>query len=139
MSPFFTKKTLSAYLEKIFPETRGKIEVLGLTTDCATTWLIVDNSNLRPGGTISGPSMFLLADLTFYILVLSSYGKTPLAVTSNCTINFFRKPKPYNLIGKARMLKKGKSLAMGDVFIESENDKTLVAQASFTYSVPRNE
>ena len=93
------------------------------------------NSDLRPGGTVSGPSMFLLADVAFYIVVLASIGPEPLTVTTNCSINFMRKPDPYDLIAFARILKRGRKLIVGDVLLKSGNNK-IVAHASFTYSVP---
>ena len=80
--------------------------------------------------------MFLLADVCFYIVVLASIGKEPLAVTTNCSINFMRRPDPNDLVAEARILKRGRKLIVGDVLLESEFHKTLVAHASFTYSIP---
>lgn len=91
---------------------------------------------LRPGGTISGPTMMSLADTVVYALVLSAIGKVPLAVTTNLSINFLRKPQPAALIAEARMLKLGRSLAICDVEIKSEGSDDLVAHAVVTYSIP---
>ena len=94
---------------------------------------------MRPGGTVSGPSMFLLADVTFYIAVLALIGKQPLAVTTNCSINFMRKPDFNDLIADARILKKGRSLIVGDVLLRSSGADLTVAHANFTYAVPTKE
>jgi uncharacterized protein (TIGR00369 family) len=93
-------------------------------------------SQLRPGGTVSGPTMMGLADMAMYALVLSAIGKVPLAVTTNLSINFLRKPGPGDLIAEARMLKLGSALAVGDVTIRSEGADHVVAHAVVTYSIP---
>ncbi|MFT3727515.1 MAG: PaaI family thioesterase [Terricaulis sp.] len=93
-------------------------------------------AQLRPGGTVSGPTMMGLADMAMYALVLSAIGKVPLAVTTNLSINFLRKPPPADLIAEARMLKLGKALAVGDVIITSDGSDDPVAHAVVTYSIP---
>jgi uncharacterized protein (TIGR00369 family) len=92
---------------------------------------------LRPGATVSGPTMFLLADVTFYLATLSIIGPKSLTVTTNCSINFLRKPNEKNLTSKARILKLGKTLSVGDVLIYSEDIDEPVAHASLTYSIPQ--
>ena len=92
--------------------------------------------SLRPGGTVSGPAMFALADTALYVAVLASVGPKLLAVTTNMTINFLRKPEPGDLIAECRLIKLGKRLAIGDVFICSEEQEEPVAHAVGTYSIP---
>ncbi len=91
---------------------------------------------LRPGGTISGPTLMTLADTAAYFLVLSLVGDVPLAVTTHLSINFMRKPAPGDLDAEARMLKLGKRLAVCDVLIESVSANAPVAHAQVTYSIP---
>ena len=93
-------------------------------------------AQLRPGGTLSGPTMMALADMAAYSLVLSAIGFEPLSVTTNLSINFLRKPAPKDLIGEGRMLKLGKALAVCNVEIRSEGETDLVAHAVVTYSIP---
>jgi uncharacterized protein (TIGR00369 family) len=81
--------------------------------------------------------MFLLADVTFYLATLSIIGPKSLTVTTNCSINFLRKPNEKNLTSKARILKLGKTLSVGDVLIYSEDIDEPVAHASLTYSIPQ--
>lgn len=93
---------------------------------------------LRPGGTIAGPVMMGLADAALYALVLSRIGPVELAVTTQLSINFLRKPAPGDVIAEARMLKLGKRLAVGEVSLFSASDtaKEPVAHATGTYSIP---
>lgn len=93
---------------------------------------------LRPGGTVSGPVMMALGDAAMYALVLSHIGPVELAVTTNLSINFLRKPLPGDLIAEARMLKLGKRLAVGEVHLYSDGQSVLepVAHVTTTYSIP---
>src|SRR5258708_19376805 len=49
---------------------------------------------IRPGGTISGPTMMALADFAMYVAVLAAIGPPPLALTTNLTLTFFLPPPP---------------------------------------------
>ncbi|HYI30952.1 MAG TPA: PaaI family thioesterase [Bradyrhizobium sp.] len=92
---------------------------------------------VRPGGTISGPTMMALADFTMYVAVLASIGPVPLAVTTNLNINFLRKPAARDLIADCRLLKVGKRLAVGEVTVLSDGVDEAVAHVTSTYSIPR--
>ncbi len=92
---------------------------------------------IRPGGTISGPTMMALADFAMYIAVLASIGPVPLAVTTNLSINFLRKPGAADLLAEAKLMKLGKRLAVGEVAIWAIGAAELVAHATSTYSIPR--
>jgi uncharacterized protein (TIGR00369 family) len=94
---------------------------------------------LRPGGTLSGATMMELADVGMYVAVLASIGWVPLAVTTNLNINFLRKPAQRDLIADVRLIKLGKRLAVGDVSIRSDGAGDLVAHATATYSIPKND
>jgi uncharacterized protein (TIGR00369 family) len=91
---------------------------------------------IRPGGTVSGPTMMALADFAMYAAVLAAIGAVPLAVTINLNINFLRKPGQRDLIAEARLLKLGKSLAVGEVNIFSDGQDEPVAHVTSTYSIP---
>ena len=92
--------------------------------------------HLRPGGTISGPSMMALADLALYAALLAQIGPVALAVTTNLSFNFLRKPAQRALIAECRLLKVGKRLAVGEVMMMSEGEEAVVCQATGTYSIP---
>ncbi len=93
---------------------------------------------VRPGGTISGPTMMELADFAMYVAVFSAVGPQPLAVTTNLNINFLRKPAPADLIAEAKLLKVGRRLAVGEVAIYSDGQAAPVAHVTSTYSIPAN-
>jgi uncharacterized protein (TIGR00369 family) len=95
-----------------------------------------DPRSMRPGATISGPTMMALADYAMYFAVLSAIGWVPLAVTTNLTINFLSKPAASDLLAEARLLKIGKRLAVGEVGIRSDGGDNLVAHVTSTYSIP---
>jgi len=92
--------------------------------------------SLRPGGTISGPTMMGLTDFAMYVAILASVGAVQLAVTTNLNINFLRKPAPRDLIAETRLIKLGKRLAVGEVEIYCDGDDEMVAHATATYSIP---
>jgi uncharacterized protein (TIGR00369 family) len=92
--------------------------------------------HLRPGGTISGPTMFALCDLALYVAILHEIGRVRLAVTTSVSINFLRKPEPRDLIARARLMKLGKRLAVGEVALYSFGSDAMVAHATGTYSIP---
>ncbi len=91
---------------------------------------------IRPGGTISGPTMMALADFTMYVAVLAAIGPVALAVTTNFSINFMRKPAPRDLIAECRLLKLGRRLAVGEVTLRSDRAEEVVAHVTSTYSIP---
>jgi uncharacterized protein (TIGR00369 family) len=93
---------------------------------------------LRPGGTISGPTMMELADFAMYVAVFSAVGAQPLAVTINLNINFLRKPAQADLLAEAKLLKVGKRLAVGEVAIYSDGSDEPVAHVTSTYSIPNS-
>jgi uncharacterized protein (TIGR00369 family) len=93
-------------------------------------------ASLRPGGTISGPTMMGLTDFAMYVAILASIGPVPLAVTTNLNINFLRKPAARDMIAEVKLIKLGKRLAVGEVEMFSEGEEEMVAHATATYSIP---
>ena len=104
----------------------------------ATFRLTYSDGMLRPGGTINGPAMMALADMTMFAVVMSEIGKETMAVTSNLNMNFLRRPGQRDLIAEGRILKLGRRLAYGEVTMYSDGDPDPVAHATVTYSVPPN-
>ena len=102
----------------------------------ATVRLRFAKSHIRPGGTIAGPVMMALADVTLYAVVLSLIGRVELAVTTSLTINFLKKPPPADLLCHGRILKLGKRLAVGECSLYSAGEEDLVAHVTGTYSIP---
>jgi uncharacterized protein (TIGR00369 family) len=93
-------------------------------------------NSVRPGGTISGPTMMALADFALYVAIFAAIGPQTLAVTTNLNINFLRKPEQADLIADAKLMKVGKRLVIGEVTIRSDGQDDLVAHITATYSIP---
>lgn len=139
LPPALSLDEMNTYLDEVFPEVHfgGRtlfLDALGHGT-CRVR-MRHHPKNLRPGGTISGPAMMTLADFALYVAVLSVVGKVPLAVTTNLSINFLRKPGEGDLLGETRLLKAGKRLCVGEVVICSAGEDDPVAHVTGTYSVP---
>lgn len=129
---------LHEFMRAEFTQMADSVEVLNLSFGSIETRLKVGPESLRPGGTVSGPAMFALADVTIYLAVLAIIGPQKLAVTTNCSIDFMRKPSPGDLRAEGRILKMGRRLAVGDVLIFSGEFSEPVARASMTYSLPNS-
>ena len=130
-----TKEEVAAFIANAFPQTRLVIEAVG--SRGATVSLKVGQDDLRPGGTVSGPALMGVADAALYAALLGEIGIVPLAVTTNLTINFLRKPEAGRcVIGVCKLMKLGKTLAVGEVSLYSEGDSEPVAHVVGTYSIP---
>lgn len=130
---------MAALLEKEFPQ--AFYPGCGLTIERANYGDVrirkaFHEDHLRPGGTVSGPTMMELADFAMYVAVFSAAGPQPLAVTTNLNINFLRKPAAADLIADARLMKVGKRLAVGEVSLYSDGSDERVAHVTSTYSLP---
>ena len=129
---------LEAFLAREFPQVCDQLGIEDIAPMQARMRLIVDDLHLRPGGTVSGPSIMLLADVTFYIAILAMIGPQALTVTTNMTLNFLRKPAKEDLLCDARILKLGRRLVTGDclLYSVSGSPEKPVAQATVTYARP---
>lgn len=138
-APRMTVAEIDAYLDEVFPQLHhgGRtyvVEAVGPMT--ARMRCDYHERHLRPGGTISGPTMMALADLVLYVAILGQIGPVGLAVTTSLTFNFLRKPGPAALVAEAKLLKLGKRLAVGEVLLRSQGSEEIVCHATGTYSIP---
>lgn len=134
-----TAGEVTAFLDKVFHQQidgRVRFVVTELAPGLAVVQMETGSAHLRPGGTVSGPTMFTLADVGAYAVVLGHVGPKALAVTTNLNINFLRKPTPGLLIGRTRLIKLGKRLAVTDTEIYTGASDDMVAHATATYSIP---
>ncbi|RMC30588.1 PaaI family thioesterase [Paracoccus alkanivorans] len=130
-------EALNAFLGREFPQVAGEYRVERVDPDLLTARLTVGEAHLRPGGTISGPSIFALADLAIYCAILARIGPVALAVTTNASVDFMRKPEAdRDLRAECRVLKLGRVLAVAEALIYSEGGTEPVARCSMTYSIP---
>ncbi|MGA8323900.1 MAG: PaaI family thioesterase [Xanthobacteraceae bacterium] len=138
-APKLTRERLLQLLEAEFPEAThavGDYEIEEMWHGGCRVRRRHHERSLRPGGTVSGPVMMALADFTMYLAVLSAIGWVPLAVTTNLSINFLKKPGARDLLAEAQLFKLGKRLAVGEVALRSDDDDDLVAHVTSTYSIP---
>lgn len=128
---------MAGYLDEVFPQVKGMFAIDEISEARVLMRLHEDERHLRPGGTVSGPAMFSLADVAAYVATMSRVGREALAVTTHCSIDFMRKPAAgVDLLAEARVLKMGKALSVTDVLLYSEGMAEPVAHASLTYSIP---
>ena len=133
----FTPAEMAAYLDEVFPQVRGMFGIDAIDTDRAVLRLLADDRHLRPGGTVSGPAMFSLADVAAYVMTMARIGPQALTVTTHCSIDFMRKPEAgRDLLADVRLLKLGRTLSVCNVLLHSEHSDAVVAQASVTYAIP---
>lgn len=134
--PVMTIDDLRAFMKREFPQLDDSFEITAIGDGSATMRLHADEKHLRPGGTVSGPSLFALADVAAYASILAHIGPVALAVTTNLNINFLRRPSPGAVEAVARLLKLGKRLAVLDISLTDTATGELVAHATSTYSIP---
>ena len=130
-----SRDALTHFLAKDFPQCKCAVEQCGRLG--ATVRRRIGEPDLRPGGTVSGPVMMEVADTALYVALLAEIGIVPMAVTTNLSINYLRKPSAArDIIGVCRLLKVGRTLATGEVTIYSDGDPAPVAHATGTYAIP---
>src|SRR5262249_46238756 len=137
--PAISLEELKQRLDAEFPEAfrpGGSLSIVSIAHGASRLHYAFRPRSLRPGGTISGATMMVLADAAMYVAVLASIGWVPLAVTTNLSIHFLKKPGPRGLDAECRLLKLGKRLAVGEISIRSEGEEELAAHAVSTYSIP---
>ena len=131
------KTEIVDFLEEHFPPSLERCEVEAVVEKGATLLWHVADADLRPGGTISGPTMMTLADFALYVAILGEIGIVGLAVTTNMNVNFLRKPSAgVDLRAVCQLMKVGKALIVGEVWIYSIDSDEPVAHVTGTYSIP---
>ncbi len=129
------KDEIAAFIAREFPQTR--VQVLAVGDRAARVAHEVGIAELRPGGTVSGPVMMATADVALYVAILGEIGLVPLTVTTSLSFNFMRKPSAdRRIVGECRLLKLGRTLAVGEVSLYSEGQDEMVAHAVGTYAIP---
>lgn len=132
-----TADQLREFLRSVFPQARSE----RMSIDVVEARRLVfryraEEDDLRPGGTVSGPTLMAISDLGMYLALLAAIGPVALAVTTNLNINFLRKPPPGELVVETLLLKLGQQLAVGEVFVRGQGDRDPLTHATVTYSIP---
>ena len=134
--PKMTPEEIKDFMKKSFPQARMPVEIEELRDGFLRIRAGITDRHLRPGGTVSGPTLMAIADTAMYYLVLGMIGPVALALTTNLNINFLRAPKSGDIIAETEMLKLGRRLAVGQITIFSDGSDDPVAHATVTYSIP---
>ena len=136
--PVVNREQLAEFLREEFPQTKCTVDSVGERSAIVRHEVGVEE--LRPGGTVSGPVLMAVADVALYVAILGEIGLVPLAVTTSMNINFLRKPSAErDILGDCSLLKVGRSLVVGEVYLYSDGDEEPVAHVVGTYSLPPGE
>ncbi len=137
MQAVISAEEMTAYLEEVFPQVKDDFKIESMDGKTTVVRLKLAERHLRPGGTVSGPSMFALADVSAYIATMAPIGKEALTVTTSCSLDFMRKPEAgRDLIAHTELLKLGRTMSVCHILIYSEGLDEPVARANMTYSIP---
>ncbi|NNH25786.1 PaaI family thioesterase [Acinetobacter terrestris] len=132
-----TKAEIIAFLQAEFPQSLEKCDIESVTEKGASIIYHINAADLRPGGTVSGPTMMTAADYALYIAILGEIGIVALAVTTNLSTNFLRKPSAeQDIRAVCQLMKVGKALIVGDVWLYSLDSDEPIAHVVGTYSIP---
>ena len=135
--PVWGREEIEAFLARHFEfASRFGAQITHIEAGALEVRLPFREAFLRPGGTISGPTQMTLVDTAFFYLILAHLGDKALAVTTSLSMNFLRRPAAGAVVARARLLKLGRRLAVGDVTITSEGDPRPVSHAQVTYAIP---
>ena len=133
--PMPTKEELAAFLAREFPHNKCQVREVGNRS--AVLSHHVGPTELRPGGTVSGPTLMAVADAALYVAILGEIGIVPHAVTTSLTINFLRRPDgSRDVVGVCKLIKLGRTLAVGEVWLHSDGESEPVAHVVGTYAIP---
>lgn len=141
MPPTMTVEELERLLAREFPQMNhggGTYSIVSVRRGGAVMRMACDERHLRPGGTLSGPSMMALADYAAYVALMAQIGPVTLAVTTSLSINFLRKPEPRAILADCDILKLGRRLAVCEVALRPEGGQGVVAHAVATYALPED-
>lgn len=132
-----TKQQIIDFMTTDFPQNKCVVEEVGKQSAVVSQRIGIDE--LRPGGTVAGAVLMAVADVALYVAILGEIGIVPLAVTTNLSINFLRKPvADADIIGKCKLIKIGRTLVVGEISLYSQGSNEPVAHAVGTYSLPSN-
>jgi len=135
--PLTTPAELTAILRDEFPDFDAEAYAIeDVTAGTLRMRLLVDRRHLRPGGTVLGPVLMQLADLAAYFCVMAPIAPAVQAVTTSLNIHFLRRPRMADVVAHARVLRRGKRLAVIDVTMFTDGEDEPVAQATVSYAIP---
>ena len=133
-----SKEEIIQFIQLEFPQALKKTQIQDITSKGAELHYQVDQEDLRPGQTVSGPTLMLVADFVLYVAIIGHLGLIKMAVTTNMNINFFRKPDgTRDIRAVCKLIKVGRTLVTGEVWLHSVGDEEPVAHVIGTYALPQ--
>lgn len=133
-------ETVTEIIDRAFPGIHlggRRLHIESVADRWARVRLVPSADNIRPGGTISGPSMFTLADFSIYVALIATVGESAVpAVTSNLNITFLTRPKPADVIAETRIIRLGRKLTYAEAHLRSDGSDEVIAHATGTYAMP---
>lgn len=134
--PVMTAEEITSFIGRSFGVDVPSYRVEEVAPGRTVTRLPADKVVLRPGGTVSGPTLMALADGAAWAATLAEIGPVALSVTSHLSIHFLRKPRPGDVVATTEMLRRGRRQAVVEVRLATGDDPTTVATATVTYAIP---
>lgn len=132
----FSVEEITNFISKHFPAAKQRFTILNVGDNSATIQFKISDEHLRPGGTVSGPTLMMIADFALYVAIIAKLESGKTAVTTNLSFNFFRRGSgSHDVRAECRLLKVGKTLATGEVFLYSENSDDAIAHAVGTFAL----
>lgn len=135
----FTPAEMEQFLHDAFPGSPPPYRVELVGADQVRLRMPAEATTVRPGGTISGPTLMALTDTVAWVAVLARIGPVALSVTSHLSIHFLRKPPPGDLVGVGEVLRLGRRQGVVDVRLTGVGSDDLVAVATVTYAIPSGD
>ena len=127
---------IEAFLREYFPPAlEAGPRITRCDSDGLELTLVTEDRHLRPGGTVSGPTLMSMADAASYFVILSRIGTGHTAVTSSLDIHFLRRPRPGQIVAEATVLKLGRRVAVVSVSFSGPPDTGPIAISTVTYAI----
>jgi acyl-coenzyme A thioesterase PaaI-like protein len=135
-APLRTADELVAVLNGAFPppSAEAALTIEHLDASSIRMRAPLGDRPLRPGDTVSGPTLFSIADAVAWMMTLAHMERGRDAVTAGVTMQFLRRPQPVDVVGEGRLLRQGRRLTVTDVLLYSDGTADPVAQATVTYA-----
>ena len=129
-----TVEEVNDFLRRDFGGTTNTCEEVG--EGWAVGRIDVTEANHRPGGIISGPTMFGICDAALYYACFTMLGISPMTVTSELSIRFLRAASGTQLRARADIVKAGRRAIVGNIVAWTDDPAKPVAVAQGTYVPP---
>lgn len=129
-----TVEEINEFLARDFPGSGNRCEEVG--PRWAVAVLATEGINLRPGGILSGPTVFGICDAALYYACFTAIGIEPMTLTSELSIRFTRPARGAELRARADLHHVGTRSIVGSIVAWTDSVDRPVAVAQGTYVRP---